>query len=55
MQVGYVQIAQALIQQVQAWGCTQELLTRILIAGVHNSLGRAAALLGEKEKMTQHF
>ena len=55
MQAGDIEIAQQLIQQAQEWGCDKPLLTRILVAGVHNSLGRAAALLGEQEKMTQHF
>lgn len=55
MQVGDMDIAQQLIQQAQDWGCDQQLLVRVLIAGVHNSLGCASALLGDQEKMPQHF
>ena len=55
MQVGDINIAQQLIQQAQDWGCNKQLLARVLIAGVHNSLGRASALLGDQEKMSQHF
>ena len=55
MQIGDINIAQQLIQQAQDWGCDKQLLARVLIAGVHNSLGRASALLGDQEKMSQHF
>ena len=37
------------------WGVSKKLLTRILAAGVHNSLGRAAAIAGEQPRALQHF
>jgi hypothetical protein len=35
--------ARQYIRLAQDWGCSKKLVTRILAAGVHNSLGRAAA------------
>lgn len=37
------------------WGVNKTLLTRILAAGVHNSLGRAAAIAGEHSRALQHL
>lgn len=37
------------------WGVGKENLARILIAGVHNSLGRVAALAGQQRRMLKHF
>ncbi len=34
---------------------SKKLLTRILVAGVHNSLGRAVAIAGEQHRALQHF
>lgn len=39
----------------QAWGCSRDLVSRILIAGVHNTLGRAAAAAGEGSRALAHF
>jgi hypothetical protein len=43
------------IQMAQDWGCSKKLVSQILIAGVLNSLGRAAALSGKVEKALVHF
>lgn len=37
------------------WGCTKTLVSQILIAGVYNTLGRAAAISGEDEHALGHF
>ena len=37
------------------WGMTKKQVCQILVAGVHNSLGRAAALGGQEERAYQHF
>ena len=37
------------------WGVSKKLLSQILIAGVHNSLGRAAAISNQQERAIQHF
>jgi hypothetical protein len=37
------------------WGCSKKLVSQILIAGVHNTLGRAAAVSGQDQCALQHF
>ncbi len=37
------------------WGCSKKLVTQILIAGVHNTLGRAAAVSGQEQRALKHF
>lgn len=37
------------------WGCSKKLVSQILIAGVHNTLGRAAAVSGQEQRALQHF
>ncbi|GAB3476920.1 hypothetical protein [Polaromonas eurypsychrophila] len=37
------------------WGCSKKQVTQILIAGVHNTLGRAAAVSGQEQCALQHF
>lgn len=37
------------------WGCSKRLVSRILISGVHNTLGRAATAGGQDQKAAQHF
>lgn len=37
------------------WGCSKKLVSQILIAGVHNTLGRVAAVSGQEQCALQHF
>lgn len=37
------------------WGVSKKLISQILIAGVHNSLGRAASLGNQQHRALQHF
>ena len=37
------------------WGCSKKLVTQILISGVHNTLGRAAAVSGQEQRANKHF
>ena len=37
------------------WGCSKKLVSQILIAGVHNTLGRVAAISGQQQCALQHF
>lgn len=39
----------------QDWGASKKLISQILIAGVHNSLGRAAAISNQQHRALQHF
>ncbi|MEF8721456.1 MAG: methyltransferase FkbM [Candidatus Accumulibacter delftensis] len=48
-------VAREFIRLAQDWGCSKKLLTQILVAGVHNSLGRAAAVVGRQSGAVKHF
>jgi hypothetical protein len=37
------------------WGCGKKLVSQILIAGVHNTLGRASAAAGQNPRALKHF
>ncbi len=37
------------------WGCPPRVVAQILIAGVHNTLGKAAALKQDESRIAQHF
>lgn len=55
LQAGGVGLARQFIRLAQDWGCSHKLLTHILAAGVHNSLGRAYAHGGSYERAYNHF
>lgn len=55
LQQGDTQVARQFTQLAKDWGCSKKLISQILIAGVHNSLGRAAAVNGEGQRALQHF
>lgn len=55
LQAGGVGLARQFIRLAQDWGCSNKLLMQILAAGVHNSLGRAAAHGGSHERAYKHF
>lgn len=55
MQCGSVDQARGYVRLAKEWGCDKKLVRRILIAGVHNSLGRMAALAGEETRAMEHF
>lgn len=45
-----------LVQLARQWGCDEDLLARVLVAGVHNTLGRAAAAGGRlRDQALAHF
>lgn len=54
-QIGDLNEARRLIALAQEWGCNRRLLSQVLIAGVHNSLGRATALNGQLDRAHLHF
>lgn len=47
--------ARQFIRLAQSWGASRKLINQILIAGVHNSLGRAAAISNQQQRASQHF
>ncbi len=55
MQHGEMQVARQFTRMAQDWGCSKKLVSQILIAGVHNSLGCAAAINGEVQRALYHF
>lgn len=55
LQLGNMEAAQACLHNAQAGGCSQQLIAKTLIAGVHNTLGRAFAVDGQPSKSTSHF
>jgi|GEM_PF-4147643 len=42
-------------KQALAWGCPPRAVAQVLVAGVHNTLGRVAALCEDSERVSQHF
>ncbi len=54
-QIGSIEVAKEYTQTAIAWGCSQRLVSQILVAGVHNSLGRAAVLSQEPDRALSHF
>lgn len=52
---GNKKVAMHLVQQAVAWGCNKDKIRRILISGVHNSLGRATHIAGSTSRSSQHF
>lgn len=55
LQQGNSQAARQFARLAQDWGCGKKLISQILISGVHNSLGRAAAVSGRSQRALQHF
>ena len=39
----------------QDWGCSKKLISQVLISGVHNTIGRSAAVCNQQERALQHF
>lgn len=54
-QLGDMQVTRQFVRLAQEWGCNKKLVSQILIAGVHNTLGRAAVIHGRQQKALQHF
>jgi FkbM family methyltransferase len=55
LQQGDAQTARKYIRLASDWGCGKTLVSQILIAGVHNNLGRAAAIVNQQANSLQHF
>lgn len=54
-QLGQADAAARSARLAIAWGCNTKLVAQVLIAGVHNTLGRAAALAGRAPQAAVHF
>ena len=55
LQTGPETEAKAYIRLAQDWGVSKKLISQILVAGVHNSIGRAAAIGNQPYRALQHF
>jgi hypothetical protein len=55
LQQGDSQSARQFTRLAQDWGCSKKLISQIFISGVHNSLGRAAAVSGQTQSALKHF
>ena len=55
LQQGNTSTARQFTRLAKEWGCSKELMSRILVAGVHNSLGQAAAVAGRREQALNHL
>jgi len=54
-QLGDMATARQLFELANDWGCSKRLIAQILIAGVHNNLGRAAASSSQEARAIEHF
>lgn len=54
-QLANMSAARQFTRLAQDWGCNKKLVSQILIAGVHNTLGRAAAIGGRQQQALKHF
>jgi len=55
LQIGQDSEARQYIRLAQDWGCSKKHISQVLIAGVHNNIGRAAAIVNQKHRALQHF
>jgi tetratricopeptide (TPR) repeat protein len=46
---------QQFVRLAEDWGCDKKLVIQVLIAGVHNILGRASAIIGQEQRARRHF
>lgn len=47
--------AKHLIRLAEEWGCSKDTIAQVLVAGVHNSLGRATSAIGQPDRAMKHF
>lgn len=55
MQLGRNDQGADCLRQAKAWGCNPQLIRKVVIAGVHTSLGNAAAIAEMPEFAAHHF
>jgi hypothetical protein len=55
LQTGNSEVARKLLCHALDLGCSKQLISQILISGVHNSIGCAAAAIGNQQRALKHF
>lgn len=54
-QLGNQDKAKEYTKKALDWGCPPKIVAQVLLAGIHNTLGRAAALKKDKSRIKKHF
>ena len=54
-QAGNMIACARMVRLAQSWGCDKKLVAKLLIAGVHNTLGKAAAAAQQEPRALRHF
>ena len=54
-QLGCIEQARQFTRLAKNWGASKKLIAQVLVAGVHNTLGRAAAISGYQSRALSHF
>jgi hypothetical protein len=55
LQIGQASEARQYIRLAQDWGCSKKHISQVLISGVHNSIGMAAAIGANHQRAALHF
>jgi predicted O-methyltransferase YrrM len=55
LQLGQTAEARQYLRLAQDWGCGRQLISQVLISGVHNTIGMAAAIGGQQQRSALHF
>ena len=55
LQIGQASEARQYIRLAQDWGCSKKHISQVLISGVHNTIGMAAAIGGQQQRSALHF
>ena len=55
LQGGSIDDARAHLRRAVEWGCSKRVVSQVLVASVHNVLGRAASVAGREDKAALHF
>ena len=54
-QVGDMNAVRDFVQLARDWGCDKQLISRVLVAGVYSTLGRATLVLGERQRALEYY
>lgn len=55
LQIGQASEARQYIRLAQNWGCSKQLISQVLVSGVHNSIAMAAAIGAQEQRAALHF
>lgn len=55
LQLGQTAEARQYLRLAQDWGCSRQLISQVLISGVHNSIAMAAAVGAQEHRAALHF